>query len=73
MANEGTACESDEQEAEVLSAGLRDALEDVRFDDYVDAGRGAAVCGTITDDYIYVQVTGREAAIVDAGENDKIE
>ncbi|KAH7940116.1 hypothetical protein HPB52_021865 [Rhipicephalus sanguineus] len=51
-AGAGTACEPDERKAAVIPAGLRDALEDVSFNVYVDADRCAAVCGTITDDII---------------------
>ncbi|KAH7961818.1 hypothetical protein HPB52_012251 [Rhipicephalus sanguineus] len=51
----GTECE-----AEVIPAGLRDALDNVSFDDYVDVDNSAVVCGTITDDDIIAQVTGGE-------------
>ncbi|KAL1473124.1 hypothetical protein MTO96_038908 [Rhipicephalus appendiculatus] len=69
VANEGTACEPDEREDKVIPAGLRDALEDVSIDDYVDADRSAVVCGTITDDDIIAQMTGGEAPVVDVGED----
>ncbi|KAH7961125.1 hypothetical protein HPB52_002996 [Rhipicephalus sanguineus] len=68
VANESTACEPD---ADVIPAGLQDALEDVSFDDYVDADRCAAVCGTITDDDIIEQVTGTEAPVIDVGADDE--
>ncbi|KAH7972492.1 hypothetical protein HPB52_012661 [Rhipicephalus sanguineus] len=70
-ADAGTACEPDEREAAVIPAGLRDALEDVSFNDYIDADRCAAVCGTITDDDIIAQITGREAPVVDVGAVDE--
>ncbi|KAL1466452.1 hypothetical protein MTO96_026713 [Rhipicephalus appendiculatus] len=64
--------ELDEREADVIPAGLWDALGDVNFGDYVDADRSAVVCGTITDDII-AQVTGGEALVVDVGEDDEDE
>nr|XP_037272915.1 tigger transposable element-derived protein 6-like [Rhipicephalus microplus] len=73
VAIEGTAGELDEREADVIPAGLRDALGDVNFGDYVDADRSAVVCGTITDDDIIAQVTGEEALVVDVGEDEEDE
>ncbi|KAH7961797.1 hypothetical protein HPB52_012160 [Rhipicephalus sanguineus] len=70
-ASTGTACEPDEREAAVIPAGLRDALEDVSFNDYVNADRCAVVCGTITDDDIIAQVTGGEAPVVDVVADDE--
>ncbi|KAL1480025.1 hypothetical protein MTO96_051385 [Rhipicephalus appendiculatus] len=60
VANEGTACEPDERKTEVIPAGLRDALEDVSFDDYFDADRSAVVCGIITDDIITQSFTAQQ-------------
>ncbi|KAH7961419.1 hypothetical protein HPB52_008913 [Rhipicephalus sanguineus] len=70
VANEGTASEPNGREAEVIPAGLRDALEEVSFNNYVDADRCAAVCGTITTDDIIAQVTGGEAPVIAVGADD---
>ncbi|XP_037515168.1 tigger transposable element-derived protein 6 [Rhipicephalus sanguineus] len=64
----GTECE-----AEVIPAGLRDALDNVSFDDYVDVDNSAVVCGTITDDDIIAQVTGGEEPVVEADKSDEQE
>ncbi|KAH6938916.1 hypothetical protein HPB50_014841 [Hyalomma asiaticum] len=64
----GTECE-----AEVIPAGLSDALDNVSFDDYVDVDNSAVVCGTITDDDIIAQVTGGEEPVVEADKNDEQE
>lgn len=46
---------------EVIPAGLRDALKEISFDDYVDADSSAVVCGALSDEDI-AQVTGEEPA-----------
>ncbi|KAH6921285.1 hypothetical protein HPB50_027729 [Hyalomma asiaticum] len=71
-------CATDESpgiecKAEVIPAGLRDALDNVSFDDYVDVDNSAVVCGTITDDDIIAQVTGGEEPVVEANKNDEQE
>ncbi|KAH6939593.1 hypothetical protein HPB50_019933 [Hyalomma asiaticum] len=52
----GTECEPNQCEAEVIPAGLRDALDD-SFEDYTDVDNSAVDCGTITNDEIIMQVT----------------
>lgn len=47
---------------EVIPAGLRDALKEISFDDYVDADSSAVVCGALSDEDIIAQVTGEEPA-----------
>lgn len=65
------ACKPNQREAEVIPAGLRDALEDVSFDDYVDADSSAVVCSTITEDDVIAQVTSEEEPVVDVDESDE--
>ncbi|KAH6943871.1 hypothetical protein HPB50_000202 [Hyalomma asiaticum] len=77
-AHTGGFCATDESpgtecEAEVIPAGLRDALDSVSFDNYVDVDNSAVVCGTITDDDIIAQVTGGEEPVVEADKNDEQE
>ncbi|KAH6946098.1 hypothetical protein HPB50_011625 [Hyalomma asiaticum] len=66
-------CFRTECEAEVIPAGLHDALDNISFDDYVDVDNSAVVCGTITDDDIIAQVTGGEEPVVEADKNDEQE
>lgn len=71
VADEGTeaACQPDQHE--VIPAGLRDALEEISFDDYVDADSSAVVCGAVSDEDIIAQVTGEEP--VDEDDRDEEE
>lgn len=77
MANESPgrkpACKPDQHEVEVIHAGLRDALQDISFDDYTDTDSSAVVCSTLTDKDIIAQMTVGEKPVGDLDENDEDE
>lgn len=71
VADEGTEAACQPCQHEVIPAGLRDALEEISFDDYVDADSSAVVCAALSDEDIIAQESGEEP--VDEDDRDEEE